>query len=189
MACEWVLWQGTYAKLTHQTKEDARRESGGKAGGDDDWRDTFYLQAKVALLALTFPKLRIIWSSSPHESVKILSDLKLNNDEPEELQAMSKGQTDVPTLRDSVENPAAVEMLRAIPGISAHNLRLMMSKVESIRELVGMSKKEMKAVIGNTAGEKVWRFVNLDSRFGGMYDEDGDEAALRRVGALPRDAE
>lgn len=102
---------------------------------------------------------------------------------------MSKGQTDVPTLRDSVENPGAVEMLRAIPGVSAHNLRLMMSKVESIRELVGMSKKEMKAMIGNMAGEKVWRFVNLDSRFGGRHDQEGDEAAPRRVGALPRGAQ
>jgi DNA excision repair protein ERCC-4 len=124
----------------------------------------FYLQSKLALLCLTFPRLRIIWSSSPHESVKILSDLKLNHDEPEELLAVMKGQGEGESLRDSVENAAAVEMLRAIPGISGHNLRLVMSKIESIAELVSMKEKVIKEVIGNENGAKAWQFIHKDSR-------------------------
>lgn len=159
-----------------QTKEDAKRESAGRSKEEEDWRDTFYLQGKVALLALTFPRLRIIWSSSPHESVKILSDLKLNFDEPEELSAVMKGQTDVPTLRDTIENPGAVEMLRAMPGISGHNLRLVMSKVEGIQDLVGMKRRELQELIGEKNGEKVWKFLHLDSRRERGYEPDDSPA-------------
>ena len=135
----------------------------------------------MALLALSFPRLRIIWSSSPHESVKILGDLKLNHDEPEELAAMMKGQTDVPTIKDSVENPGAVEMLRAIPGISGHNLRLVMSKVESLRELVGMTQRQLKEMIGEKNGEKAWRFIHLDSRYQRGYEPEEGEAVTRQA--------
>lgn len=164
------------SQLTDQTREDARRESAGKAV-ETDWRDTFYLQAKVALLALTFPRLRIIWSSSPLESVKILSDLKLNHDEPDERSAMLKGTTDSVTLRDSIENPAAVEMLRAMPGVNGHNLRLVMSKVESIRQLVGMKQKQLKAIVGDQNGEKLWKFIHTDYRADGGYEAPAESGS------------
>lgn len=167
---------GVLNELMSQTQADAKRESAGKSKEEEDWRDTFYLQAKVSLLALTFPRLRIIWSSSPYESVKILSDLKLNFDEPDELSAMMKGQTDVPTLRDTIENPGAVEMLRAIPGISGHNLRLVMSKVEGIQELVGMKRAALRELIGEKNGDKVWRFLHLDSRRESGYHPEVEPA-------------
>mgnify|MGYP002718919224 CR=1 FL=1 len=104
--------------------------------------------------------------------MKILGDLKLNHDEPQEMAAMMKGQTDMPSIRESIENPGAVEMLRAIPGISGHNIRLVMSKVESIHELVGMKQKALKDLIGEKNGEKAWKFMHLDSRFQMGYDAD-----------------
>lgn len=35
------------------------------------------ISAKLVLLTLAFPKLRIIWSSSPHETAKIFEELKV----------------------------------------------------------------------------------------------------------------
>lgn len=35
------------------------------------------ISSKLVLLTLAFPKLRIIWSSSPHETAKIFLDLKV----------------------------------------------------------------------------------------------------------------
>jgi DNA excision repair protein ERCC-4 len=106
--------------------------------------------------------------------------LKLNFDEPDELSAMMKGQTDVPTLRDSIENPGAVEMLRAIPGISGHNLRLVMSKVEGIQGLIGLKQKELREMIGEKNGTKVWKFLHLDSRVEAGYEPDPDAPAKGR---------
>ena len=107
-----------------QTQADSKREISSRNQPQEDTWDQNYLQSKLALLALSFPTLRIIWSSSPHESVKILSDLKLNHDEPDELSAFSKGHGgDDRGVKESVENAGSVEMLRAIPGVSGHNLR------------------------------------------------------------------
>jgi len=148
-------------KFGLRTREDARREAAGR-DSVDDWHDNFYLQSKLALLALTFPRLRIIWSSSAHESVRILSDLKLNHDEPDESNANAIGKAD--------QNVFAVEMLRAIPGISGHNLIYVLSKVETLRELCGMSKKEVMALLGEENGKKAWSFIHRDSRMDRMEE-------------------
>ena len=97
--------------------------------------------------------------------MKILSDLKLNQDEPNELTAASKGQVEgEKTIREMMENAGPVEMLRAIPGVNGRNVRLVMSKIEGMGQLVGMKQKEMKEVLGEEKGETAWRFVHLDSR-------------------------
>lgn len=116
------------------------------------------------LLALHFPKLRIIWSSSPHESVKILSDLKLNHDEPDEATAILKGNAEGVSLSAHVENAAAVEMLRAIPGVSGHNVRHVMASVGSVRELVNMDAEGLKGVLGDERGRQAFRFIHRDGR-------------------------
>ncbi|WVR04063.1 hypothetical protein IAU60_001062 [Kwoniella sp. DSM 27419] len=154
-------------KFGLRSREDAKRETAGRTNeSDDSWRDTFYLQSKLVLLTLHFPRLRIIWSSSPQESVRILSDLKLNHDEPDELTATLKGSTEGEgSFRSGIENAAAVEMLRALPGVSGRNLKLVMSKVESLKELVGMSKKQLRELLGEEQGEKCWNFIHHDSRF------------------------
>lgn len=153
--------------LTPQTKEDARRESAGRGTTEDDgWQDTFYLQSKLVLLALHFPRLRIIWSSSPHESVKILSDLKLNHDEPDEEMAILKGSSadDPEGLAPHVENAGAVEMLRAIPGVSSHNVRHVMANVATIRELVDLEADDLKRILGDENGAKAFDFLHRDGR-------------------------
>ncbi|WVF66815.1 hypothetical protein IAT40_001557 [Kwoniella sp. CBS 6097] len=158
-------------KFGLRSREDARRETAGRPATtekDDSWRDTFYLQSKLVLLTLHFPRLRIIWSSSPHESVRILSDLKLNHDEPDEITATLKGSTEgEASFRSGIENAAAVEMLRALPGVSGRNLKLVMSKVESLKELVGMTKRQMRDLLGEEQGDKCWGFIHHDSRLRG----------------------
>ncbi|WRT65456.1 uncharacterized protein IL334_002399 [Kwoniella shivajii] len=153
-------------KFGLRTREDARRETAGRTPEkDESWRDTFYLQSKLVLLTLHFPKLRIIWSSSPHESVRVLSDLKLNHDEPDEIVATLKGSTEgEASFKSGIENAAAVEMLRALPGVSGRNLKFVMSKVESMRDLVRMNKRQLRELLGEENGEKCWNFLNHDSR-------------------------
>jgi DNA excision repair protein ERCC-4 len=167
--------------LRIQTKEDSRRETAGRNNKpEDDW-DAFYLQSKLSLLALHFPRLRIIWSSSPHESVKILSDLKLNFDEPEETAAILKGSSDAAAgaeLLPGVENAGAVEMLRAIPGVSGHSLKYVMGKVESIREMAEMSLQQLQAVLGEEQGRKAWEFIQHDER---VVREQAREQARRQL--------
>jgi DNA excision repair protein ERCC-4 len=57
--------------------------------------------SKLSLLALHFPRLRIIWSRSLHATAEIFASLKANQDEPDEMKAVRVG---VPSEDGIVEN-------------------------------------------------------------------------------------
>lgn len=117
--------------------------------------------------------MRIIWSSSSHESVKILSDLKLNHDEPDEISAILKGSSaaESDALRPSIENDLAVAMLRAIPGVSDHQIKYILAKVESLRDFVDLSRDDLVSLLGEENGKKAYNFINTDSRRVGMFEK------------------
>ncbi|XP_024030660.1 DNA repair endonuclease UVH1 isoform X2 [Morus notabilis] len=57
--------------------------------------------SKLSLLALHFPRLRIIWSRSLHATAEIFAALKTNQDEPDEEKAMRVG---VPSEEGIIDN-------------------------------------------------------------------------------------
>lgn len=57
--------------------------------------------SKLSLLALHFPRLRIIWSRSLHATAEIFASLKANQDEPDEDKAMRVG---VPSEEGVIDN-------------------------------------------------------------------------------------
>lgn len=84
------------------------------------------LHSKLVLLTLTFPRLRVIWSSSPYATSDIFADLKMNRDEPDAVKAGSVGADDSTVgasgglLAGEVEatvNQTPQELLRSLPGI------------------------------------------------------------------------
>ncbi|MCO5559046.1 hypothetical protein L7F22_012638 [Adiantum nelumboides] len=96
--------------------------------------------SKLSLLALHFPRLRIIWSRSLHATADIFLTLKSNQDEPDVDKAMRVG---VPTedgliegdLRAENYNSSAVELLRRLPGVTDANYRSLMDGCNSLAEL------------------------------------------------------
>ena len=79
------------------------------------------LHAKLVLLTLTFPRLRIIWSSSPYATADIFADLKLNRDEPDATQAAAVGMEEGGDANageaEVAINQTPQELLRSLPGI------------------------------------------------------------------------
>lgn len=49
------------------------------------------LQLKLMVLLTSYPSLRILWTSSPFETAKLFKELKLNQNEPDVTEAVSKG--------------------------------------------------------------------------------------------------
>lgn len=47
--------------------------------------------SKLSLLALHFPRLRIVWSRSLRATAEIFASLKANQDEPDEAKALRVG--------------------------------------------------------------------------------------------------
>ncbi|KAK9478836.1 hypothetical protein V1514DRAFT_319650 [Lipomyces japonicus] len=122
------------------------------------------LQSKLVLLALAFPRLKIVWSSGPFQTAQIFLELKRNQEEPNPETAASIG-TDVGGEGEAtMYNQAALDMLRSIPGVTAVNYQNLVYDVENFQQLCQMSESEIAKSVGRESAGKIWRFLNCDLR-------------------------
>lgn len=118
------------------------------------------LQSKLALLTLAFPRLKIIWSSSPYQTAEIFDELKKQQEEPDPIKAVQIGLIAGEDPSDQSFNQTPQDMLRAVPGITAKNLPRITLEVNNIAELSSLSEAELEPMIGKEAGRQVHRFFN-----------------------------
>ncbi|KAK9667951.1 hypothetical protein RND81_13G023200 [Saponaria officinalis] len=125
--------------------------------------------SKLSLLALHFPRLRIVWSRSLHATAEIFTSLKANQDEPDEAKAMRVG---VPSEEGIVENDvraenyntSAVEFLRRLPGVTDSNYRTIMDGCSSLADLALLPIEKLADLMG---GQKAARTLRefLDAKY------------------------
>lgn len=130
------------------------------------------ITSKLSLLTMKFPTLRVLWSRSPHETLKIFKKLKRNHQEVdvdkaidigknESLDELLLGGEDGHYNEDGENdgaNDAAKTMLLQLPGVNAHNARKIMSECDSIAELAELSREELRLIAGPVAGQKLFTF-------------------------------
>jgi len=119
------------------------------------------LQAKIVMLTLAFPRLKIIWSSSPYQTAEIFSELKRQQDEPDPLKAVQLG-LDPSMQGDELRNFNQVtqDMLRALPGMNEKVVTTLTLEVESIIELANMEEGALRKLVGTDVGRRIHRFFN-----------------------------
>ncbi|KAI0029603.1 hypothetical protein K488DRAFT_56035 [Vararia minispora EC-137] len=140
-------------------------KKGGASNGSGDTSGPPTVQQKLVLLTLSFPRVRIIWSSSPYATADIFNDLKTNQFEPDYKVAVAIGAEEDPDAGAGV-NSAAEELLRTIPGITAKNAKYVMSRVPSVRALCDLSLPEVQDVLGSEPGKTCWEFLHWGERQG-----------------------
>ena len=118
------------------------------------------LQSKIVMLTLAFPRLRIIWSSSPYETAEIFEGLKSQEDEPDPVAAVQAGLDKNATAEEQAFNLEPQEMLTAVPGITPKNVKHLVLGCENVREVANMSEKDLEPLIGREAGRQVERFFS-----------------------------
>lgn len=121
------------------------------------------LQSKIVMLTLHFPKLRIIWSSSPYQTAEIFDELKKQQEEPDPYTAVKIGLEageDPETGRTYNQDP--MDMIRNVPGVTEKNLVTLSLNVGSVRELSNMDEDDICRLLGREAGRQIWRFFNRD---------------------------
>jgi DNA excision repair protein ERCC-4 len=124
------------------------------------------VQSKLVLLTLQFPRLRIIWSSSPFVTSEIFADLKRNHAEPDVVVAIRMGaDPEDPELGAGI-NQAAEELLRALPGVTSKNVKHVMGKVGSIKELCELDLRGVQRILGDEPGKACWDFMHKGDRDG-----------------------
>ncbi|KAA8569079.1 hypothetical protein EYC84_000749 [Monilinia fructicola] len=118
------------------------------------------LQSKLVLLTLAFPKLRIIWSSSPYQTAEIFESLKTQEPEPDPIQAVKIGLEGGASAEDQAFNREPQDMLRVVPGVTGKNLSNLVVEFESIKEVANASLEELAPIVGQEAGRQVHQFFN-----------------------------
>ncbi|OAX33888.1 hypothetical protein K503DRAFT_725243 [Rhizopogon vinicolor AM-OR11-026] len=121
------------------------------------------IQSKLVLLTLHFPRVRIIWSSSPYGTADIFNDLKVNTLEPDPNRAIAIGAEEDPEAGAGI-NAAAEELLRCLPGVTAKNVKYVMSKVGSVRELCELDRAGVQSILGVEPGNACYNFVHRGER-------------------------
>lgn len=118
------------------------------------------LQSKIVLLTLAFPRLRIIWSSSPYQTAEIFEGLKTQQEEPDPVAASRVGLDKDMRAEDQVFNREPQDMLRFVPGVTAKNLKNLILETGSIRDVANMTVGELEPIVGKEAGKQMWGFFN-----------------------------
>ncbi|GAV27279.1 hypothetical protein PMKS-000743 [Pichia membranifaciens] len=120
--------------------------------------DLEQLQLRLAALVRSFPRLSILWSSSPFETARLFRELKANQNEPDIEFALTAGMND--TDSGSGFNEDAIKLLRLIPGITDSNSLLIIGKVKNLYDFCQMSVADMSGIIGNENSQKAHKFIN-----------------------------
>lgn len=125
---------------------------------DADSRD---LQSKLVLLTISFPRLKIVWSSSPFQTAEIFAELKKGQPEPDPLRAVQLGldaQLEGVELEERTFNNAPQDLLRAVPGVNGKNASRLFLETRDVREVANMTEKELEPHVGKTVGRQLVRF-------------------------------
>jgi DNA excision repair protein ERCC-4 len=134
--------------------------------------------SKLTLLVLHFPKLRLLWSKSPHETLKLFHELKQNHEEVDVYKAMEVGRAESveylletgEPLKDGVNendladdddiNEAGRDMLLSLPGVTISIARNIMKECDSLSDLIGMSRNDLRRLAGPVTGQKLFTFFH-----------------------------
>ena len=121
------------------------------------------LQSKLVILTLAFPRLRIIWSSSPFQTAEIFEELKKAQDEPDPIRAVQLGLQAGENPEDmnrSAFSQVPQDMLRAVPGVTSAAFNKLVLEVGSIEQLANTEEEELGAMVGMEAARPIYRFFN-----------------------------
>ncbi|EKV10043.1 DNA repair protein RAD1, putative [Penicillium digitatum PHI26] len=128
-------------------------------------------QHLLVLLTLAFPRLKIVWSSSPYQTAEIFAELKKNAQEPDPLRAVqlgldiditdSSGDADVMAaagIEHRTFNLLPQDMLRAVPGVTPQALERLIIETDSISDIANMDVEQLDPLVGKEAARKIVAF-------------------------------
>jgi len=142
------------------------------------------LQHLLVLLTLSFPRLKIIWSSSPYQTAEIFAELKKNNPEPDPIRAVQMG-LDF-DISSSSAHPADIrsatgiehrtfnllpqDMLRAVPGVTPRGLERLILETSGLHQVGNMDVDELEPLVGKEAAGKMARFFRRS-----VFDDEAEQ--------------
>ncbi|OCT54594.1 DNA repair protein rad16 [Cladophialophora carrionii] len=120
--------------------------------------ETRSLQTKLVLLTIRFPRLKIIWASSPYQTAEIFEELKKQQEEPDPYKAVQVGLAAGEDPEERTFNTGPQELLRTIPGVTDKNASRLYLETRNVLEVANMSLEELDPLVGREAGRQIVRF-------------------------------
>ncbi|XP_053658492.1 DNA repair endonuclease XPF [Anopheles marshallii] len=161
----------------------AGTSSGGGSSSNED------IMAKLQLLTIHFPKLRLVWSPSPYSTAQLFEELKQGKAEPDPDVAVKVGSDEAANndeyeTLDGLANVEVQEFLLKLPGITARNVRRVMRQCTSLRDLTQKTEAELEELLGGQAlGKQLWEILHVvhkpakpdsnDKPYGGKFKRGG----------------
>ena len=118
------------------------------------------LQSKLVLLTIAFPRLKIIWSSSPYQTAEIFEELKKQQEEPDPIKAVQVGLGAGEDAADQSFNQTPHDMLRCVPGVTPKNMSRLTLEVGDLVDVSNLEESELDVLVGKEAGRQIYRFFN-----------------------------
>ncbi|KAL1304737.1 hypothetical protein AAFC00_003682 [Neodothiora populina] len=119
------------------------------------------LQTKLVMLTLAFPRLRIIWSSSPYQTAEIFEELKKQQEEPDPIRAVNTGLDEGEDgTTERTFNQRANDLLSAVPGVTPKNITSLVLNYENVEEIANAEEEQLSKMIGKEAGRQIYRFFD-----------------------------
>lgn len=129
------------------------------------------IQHMLVILTLAFPRLKVIWSSSPYQTAEIFGELKKNAAEPDPLRAVQIGlDIEISNSADPGDVMAAAgiehrifnllpqEMLQSVPGVTPQALERLILETDNISEIANMDVDQLDPLVGKEAARKIVGF-------------------------------
>ncbi|CAK3981501.1 DNA repair [Lecanosticta acicola] len=128
------------------------------------------LQSKLVLLTLAFPKLRIIWSSSPYQTAEIFEELKKSQEEPDPIKAVQLGLEGGEDPETRTFNQTPQDMLRCVPGVNGKVLNKLILEFENVQDVADAEERVLAEMIGKEAARQIRMFFDKK-----VWGEEGDD--------------
>lgn len=110
------------------------------------------LVARLQLLTIHFPKLRILWSPSPHATAELFEELKRGRPEPDAATAAAvsiDNHMDNEDFNAEKYNPSIHDFLSKLPGVTTRNVYALLNRVDSFVELLELDIDALEELLGS----------------------------------------
>ncbi|CAR23517.1 ssDNA endodeoxyribonuclease RAD1 [Lachancea thermotolerans CBS 6340] len=124
------------------------------------------IQMQLAQLIMKFPSLRILWSSSPLQTVNLILDLKLGREQPDPTTCVEIGvnrKSSGAKDKTNHSNEKFKELL-SIPGLSNVDYYTIIRRVKRFTNLQKLSVDQITDLVNDkNLAERIWHYVQTEN--------------------------
>lgn len=141
------------------------------------------IQLKLCKIVMRFPTLKIIWSSSPLQTVNILLELKFGREQPDpsksvQLGAGTKEDIILTNTKDGTQKDESdkYHRLLQIPGISKVDYFTIRKRVKSYKKLKGLTSQELSDLLGDAdLASRIYNYIQREEEMNHTDESDDSE--------------